>query len=86
MHAPPNFLDFRQFLRNFDKIVCWRPPEGQCPLLQGILDPPLHSIVPISLQLTQSNYIVDSNTKYSNYIKFQFKVVNYNKIQNNTSN
>ena len=31
-----------QFLGNFDKIVCWRPPpEGRRPLLWGILDPPL---------------------------------------------
>ena len=36
-----NFLDFMQFFRKFDKIVCWRPPRGSAPLLQGILDPPL---------------------------------------------
>ena len=44
VRAPPtaqNFLDFMQFFGKFDKIVCWRPPEGRRPLLQGILDPPL---------------------------------------------
>ena len=29
------------FFGNFDKIACWRPPEGCLSLLQGILDPPL---------------------------------------------
>ena len=38
-----NFLDFMQFLGKFDKIVCWRPPGGRRPLLQGILDPPLNA-------------------------------------------
>ena len=26
-----NFLDFMQFFRKFDKIVCWRPPRGLAP-------------------------------------------------------
>ena len=31
-----------QFLGNFGKIVCWRPPPGSWrPLLGEILDPPL---------------------------------------------
>ena len=33
-------------------------------------------------QSTQSNYIVDSNTKYSNYMKLWLEALNYNKIQN----
>ena len=44
-HAPTgqNFLDSMQFLGNFDKIVCWcpLPRRCRCPILQGILDPPL---------------------------------------------
>ena len=42
-HTPPmaqNFLDFMQFFGKFNKIVCWCPLEGRCPLLQGIQDPP----------------------------------------------
>ena len=31
-------------------------------------------------KMTQSNYIVDSNTKYSNYMIPQLKAFNYNKI------
>ena len=30
--------------------------------------------------LAQSNYTVDSNTKYSNYMILQLKALNYNKI------
>ena len=37
-------------------------------------------------KITQLNYIVDSNTKYSNYMILQLKALNYNKIQNNTLN
>ena len=31
-------------------------------------------------KMTQLNYIVDSNTKYSNYRILQLKALNYNKI------
>ena len=38
----PNSFNFMQFLGNFGKIVCWRPPLGSWrPLLGEILDPPL---------------------------------------------
>ena len=36
--------------------------------------------------MTQMNDIVDSNTKYLNYMKLQLKVLHYNKILNNTLN
>ena len=49
------FLDFMQFLGNFDKIVCWRPPEGRRPLLLGILDPPWE-------------YIVDNSAIIANFV------------------
>ena len=34
----PNSVNFTQFLGNFGKIVCWRPPssEGWCPHLAEI--------------------------------------------------
>ena len=31
-------------------------------------------------------YIVDSNSKSSNYMKFRLKALNYNKLRNNSSN
>ena len=34
----------------------------------------------------QSNNSVEPNTKYSNYIKLQFKALKHNKIQNNILN
>ena len=38
----PNSFNFMQFLGNFGKIICWRPPLGSWrPLLGEILDPPL---------------------------------------------
>ena len=37
-------------------------------------------------KMTQSNYIVDSNTKYSNYMMLWLKALNYKKIQNKTLN
>ena len=36
-----NFLDFMQFLANFDQIASWHPPGGSAPPPKGILDPPL---------------------------------------------
>ena len=42
----PNSFNFMHFLGNFGKIVCWRPPPpprgSWRPLLEKILDPPLH--------------------------------------------
>ena len=38
------------------------------------------------VQFIQSNYNVDSNKKYLNYMKLWLKALNYNKIQNNTLN
>ena len=35
----------------------------------------------MSMQLLQSNYNVDSNTKSSNYIKIQFKALIYFELQ-----
>ena len=32
------------FLRKYGKFVCWRPPWSWRPLLQGILDLPMHYI------------------------------------------
>ena len=40
----PNSLNFVQFFRKFDKILCWRPLESWHPHLEEILDPPLLSI------------------------------------------
>ena len=40
-----NFLNFTQFFAKFGKIICWPPPEGWHPLLRGILDPPLITII-----------------------------------------
>ena len=43
--APPkarNFLNFMYIFGKFGNFVCWRPPDGWRPLLQGILDPPLY--------------------------------------------
>ena len=40
----------------------------------------------MSIQSTQSNYNVDSNTKYLNYMKILLKALNYNKLQNITLN
>ena len=37
------FLNFMQFFGKFCKIVCWRPQKSRCPLLRGILDPPLYT-------------------------------------------
>ena len=37
-------------------------------------------------KMTQPNYIVDSNTKYLNYMILWLKALNYNKIWNNTLN
>ena len=37
----PNSFNFMQFLGNFGKIICWRPPGSWRPLLGEILDPPL---------------------------------------------
>ena len=37
----PNSFNFMQFLGNFGKIVCWRPPGSWRPLLGEILDLPL---------------------------------------------
>ena len=34
----------------------------------------------MSMQSTQSNYNVDSNTKYSIYMKLSINTLNYNKI------
>ena len=42
----PNSFNFMQFLGNFGKIVCWRPPLGSWrPLLGEILDPLLENII-----------------------------------------
>ena len=38
------------------------------------------------MQLTKSNYSLDSDTKYSNYMELQLKGLNYKKIRNNTLN
>ena len=44
----PNSFDFKQFLGNFGKIICWRPPPGSwCPLLEEILVLPLNTIYDI---------------------------------------
>ena len=41
-HAVQNFLNFlMQFLENFGKIMCWRPPGELESPPTGILDPPL---------------------------------------------
>ena len=37
-------------------------------------------------KMTQSNYIVDSNTKYLNCMILWLKALHYNKIWNNTLN
>ena len=39
-----------------------------------------------SISFIQSIYIVDSNSKYLNYMKIQLKSLNYNKLQNNGLN
>ena len=39
-----------------------------------------------SVCLIHSNYIVDSNSKYSNYMKIWLKSLNYNKLRNNSLN
>ena len=39
-----------------------------------------HSMLCILMELMQLIYIVDSNTKYSNYMKLQLKGLNYNKM------
>ena len=45
----------------------------------------LHNILTciycMSMQLSQSNYNVDSNTKSSNYIKIRFKALIYFQLQ-----
>ena len=38
----------------------------------------MKSLCPV--MMTQSNYIMDSSTKYSNYMVLQLKFLNYNKI------
>ena len=43
-------------------------------------------MVYMSMQLTQSNYNVDSSTKSSNYMKIRLKALNYKELGNNTSN
>ena len=40
----PNYFNFMQFLGNFGKIICWRPPGSWRPLLGEILDPPLITV------------------------------------------
>ena len=37
-------------------------------------------------KMTQLDYIVDSNTKYLNYMILRLTALNYNKIWNNTLN
>ena len=39
----PNYFNYMQFSREFCKIVCWRPLGSWRPLLEEILDPPLHA-------------------------------------------
>ena len=50
---------------------------GNISCLQQII---IHSILYMLTLLVQSNYIVDSNTKYSNYMELCLKALNYNKI------
>ena len=40
-----DFVNFLQFFGNFGKIICWRLVIDWRPLIQGILDPPLTSVV-----------------------------------------
>ena len=40
-----------------------------------------HVMVCMSMQLTQSNYNVDSSTKSLNYMKIQLKALNYFELQ-----
>ena len=44
----------------------------------------MHSMACMSTELTQTNYFVDSNTKFPNYMKLALKGLNYNKIKNTT--
>ena len=46
----------------------------------------LNSLFVMSMQPMQSNYNIDPNIKYLNYIKLWLKALNYNKIWKNTSN
>ena len=60
----PNSFNFMQFLGNFGKIVCWRPPGSWRPLLGEILDPPLLTVIPYG-------YI------YGKFVGFFLKSYNY---------
>ena len=56
--TPPiaqNVLNSMQFFGNFDKIICWPSPRGLAPLLRGVLDPPLVSVVD---QVSVNNYYI----------------------------
>ena len=41
----------------------------------------MHSMVYMLIQSTWLNYIVDSKTKYSDYMKLQLKALNYKKFK-----
>ena len=66
-----NVLNFMQFLENFGKIIGW------CPLLRGILDPPLIALLWIKKNLTQRMKLVNEQDYYNeneeNVLDSQFK-------------
>ena len=81
LRAPPtdqNFLNFMQFLT---KCVCWRlSVEGWCPLLHGILDPPLSLFLKNSLNSVISLTEPYKAGKLEQTYHFTFKPVKGSKM------
>ena len=75
--GPPdqNFLNFMQFLGKSDKFVCWRPPapQGSCPLIREILDPPLFIDIHIHYSLLRVQPLLHSVNGALNVIKDKMK-------------
>ena len=79
------FLDFMQFLGNFDKVVCWRlpppPPEGRRPLLRGILDQPLQWTIYVRRLIRRTEFVKCTIILYLNIttyvweLNFEFQLI-----------
>ena len=70
----PNSFNFMQFLGNFGKIVCWRPPGSWRPLLGEILDPPLNRVFPYCTKLAMMAFLYYLNLlSVNSHIHFDSK-------------